>query len=101
MLDWDLLFSREAPCLRCKGTFQVVSPIGLDTLAEVRTLLERGKPVSAIRLIRERTACGLRDAKGIFEHVTIVRHQCRNCRRALSGSLLTDCDSCGALNIDA
>jgi hypothetical protein len=101
MLTWDELMAREMPCRKCRGTFRVRGPIDQAGLSNIRLLLETGQPVSAIRFIREATGGDLRDAKGMYEHVTIHRGTCRQCRAALGEGLLVDCALCGALNIDA
>jgi hypothetical protein len=101
MLTWDQLVERDPPCRKCRATFRVPGCLTEQDLAAVRSLLERGEGISAIRLIRERTPANLRDAKGIYEHVTIFRHACRQCGAPLDGNLLSDCLACGALNIDA
>jgi hypothetical protein len=81
--------------------FRLVGLMDNATLAEVRVMLHSGRPVDAIRLIRERTNSGLADAKATYEHVTIARGYCRQCNASLTGELLSDCSSCRALNIDA
>jgi hypothetical protein len=101
MSTWDELIGRDPPCRKCRATFRVPGRLDEQDLAQVRKLLERGQGISAIRLIREGTPANLRDAKGIYEHVTIFRNTCRQCRTALDGSLLSDCAACDALNINA
>jgi hypothetical protein len=71
------------------------------TLAEVRSMLASSRPIDAIRLIRERTYSSLADAKATYEHVTITRGHCRQCNWPLNGELLSDCEKCRALNVDA
>ena len=101
MLTWDDVVARELPCAKCKGTFRVRGQIDRAGLSELRHLLETGQPISAIRLIRELTGADLRDAKGMYEHVTIFRGTCRQCRAQLPSGTLSDCPQCRALNIDA
>ena len=101
MTTWDDVLSREIPCRRCSGTFRVRGPIAASDLAEIRTLLEAGMGISAVLTIREKTGAGLRDAKGMYEHVTIFRGKCRQCGKDLMDGVLSDCDGCDALNIDA
>jgi ribosomal protein L7/L12 len=73
MLTWDDVVARDLPCAKCQGTFRVRGQIDRAGLAEIRHLLETGQPISAIRFIRELTGAALRDAKGMYEHVTIFR----------------------------
>jgi hypothetical protein len=101
MLTWDHLVARELPCAKCKGTFRVRGPIDSVGLSELRHLLETGQHISAIRLIRELSGADLRDAKGMYEHITIFRGRCRQCRGQLPSGTLNDCPQCRALNIDA
>lgn len=101
MLTWSEVIARESPCMKCKGTFRVRGPIDDAGLNEIRRLLETGQPISAIRRIRELTDADLRDAKGMYEHVTIDRGACRQCKARLGSGILTDCAKCGALNINA
>jgi hypothetical protein len=101
MLTWDHVKARELPCDKCRGAFRVHGPIDHASLSEIRHLLENGQPISAIRLIRELTDANLRDAKRMYEHVTIVRGTCRQCTAPLPSGVLTDCPRCRALNIDA
>jgi hypothetical protein len=101
MLTWDDVINRDLPCQRCKGAFRVRGPISNSGISEIRQLLETGQPISAIRRIRELTHSDLRDAKGIYEHITIFRGQCRACTLALPSGTLVDCPKCGALNINA
>jgi hypothetical protein len=101
MLTWDDVVARDLPCKKCKGTFRVRGPIDDAGLSEIRQLLETGQPISAIRRIRELTDADLRDAKGIYEHITISRGACRECAAPLPSGVLADCPQCGALNINA
>ncbi|MDX2051866.1 MAG: hypothetical protein SFV15_05695 [Polyangiaceae bacterium] len=101
MPTWDDVIAREFPCKKCKGTFRVPGPIDDSGLSEIRQLLESGQPISAIRRIRELTDAELRDAKGMYEHVTIFRGRCRECSLPLPSGVLADCPQCGALNINA
>jgi hypothetical protein len=101
MLTWAEVMARELPCEKCRGTFRVRGPIDDAGLSEIRHLLETGQPISAIRRIRELTDADLRDAKGMYEHVTIFRRTCRECRALLPSGILGDCPRCRALNIDA
>jgi hypothetical protein len=101
MLTWADVVARALPCEKCRGMFRVRGPIDRAGLSEIRHLLETGQPISAIRRIRELTDADLRDAKGMYEHVTILRGTCRQCRAPLPSGILSDCPRCRALNIDA
>ena len=101
MATWDEIAHREVPCRKCRGTFRVHGRVADGHLSEIRRLLEAGEPISAIRLFREVTGADLRDAKGMFEHVTIRRGLCHECQAKLPAEILCECTSCGALNIDA
>lgn len=101
MPTWDELLAREVPCRRCGGAYRIAGPLGSEALAEVQQLRSAGRPISAIRRIRELTNSGLREAKGTYEHFTNFRGQCHRCRAQLPAEPLSECPTCGALNIDA
>jgi rubrerythrin len=101
MLTWNDLNERDEPCPKCRGRFRVSGRLSSEELRELRTLMDRGQGISAIRLIRDRMGAGLRDAKGFYEHITVFQGRCRQCSGRLDGNVLSDCPACGALNIDA
>src|SRR5262245_25320545 len=99
MLTEDEVRTRDPACQQCSHVFRVAGPLSLALRCELETLLREGKPVVAIRLIREKTGCSLPDAKGTFEHLVIRSGLCHRCKAPLVGADYEDCQRCGALNI--
>lgn len=66
-----------------------------------RAMGKQGTPVAAIRMIQADLELSLPDAKRLYEHVTIVAGECRQCRELLGATAMARCCvKCGALNLD-
>ena len=93
------LAGRTPTCARCNDNF-VVRGLDRPLRARLRDLMDSGQPITAIRLIRERAGCGLRDAKRIYEHLVILTGKCHECGADISMSDFLDCPKCSELNIN-
>jgi hypothetical protein len=104
---------RPFPCERCKKPFRfrALPPGVRSSLMNLNLRLpsDRRKP-NAIRAIREllrATGCSAVDAKGMYDHLSVLvgRHplereqHCHQCDTVLQGGAFQDCTQCGALNI--
>ena len=52
-----------------------------------------------IRLLRSKTGCDLKDAKGTLQHISLNGRLCRRCHTVLATGKIVDCLKCGAMNI--
>lgn len=61
----------------------------------------QGQPITAIQSARTEAGLSLKDAKRLYEHLTIHDGECRNCRARIKSPYLgVLCDHCGTLNFD-
>jgi hypothetical protein len=99
MLTWEVLHSRETPCLRCRSTKPIAGPLSAGARQQVAEALHAGRAIDVFRIIREDTACGLVEAKGTYQHLVQKTGQCHWCGKPLPAHELVDCPACNALNI--
>jgi hypothetical protein len=90
----------EVRCQRCGATW--LSPAGIDVAVrqEVATLIRSADTIAAIRRLREATGLGLRDAKGVPQHVTREPRKCHWYGVALPAKGTVSCTKCRSLNYD-
>ena len=90
----------EMRCDACGGSW--LTPASLDAVARkvFAASSRQGDPIGAIRLLRERTGLSLRDAKGVYYHLTKRAGECHRCGEGLAGGGTVVCGRCGSLNLD-
>jgi|SRR6185436_11775759 len=95
----DEVNRRPEPCRRCGGRFKVALPAGQSELERLARI-PRDRPAELMRVLRLLTGCSLADAKGTVQHLAPKPGTCHRCSKAIPPELLvTDCPSCGSLNL--
>jgi hypothetical protein len=91
---------QEFHCNKCDAKW--LSPLAFDPVIarEVASLIRNGSTITGIRKLRDVTGLGLRDAKGIVQHMTRATGRCQQCDTMLSGGGVLVCGGCGSLNYD-
>jgi hypothetical protein len=91
---------RPDACLRCGGLFKIAGPLSDALRTRLAVLMDEGQGITAIRIIREETGAGLRDAKATYEHLTLEAGRCQWCKSVIPTADYVDCPNCRALNIN-
>lgn len=91
---------QEVHCNNCDAKW--LSPVAFDPVIahEVASIIRSNDTITGIRRLRKVTGLGLRDAKGIVQHMTRATGRCQQCDTMLSGGGVVECKSCGSLNYD-
>ena len=99
MLTWQVLHTRETPCLRCRSTTPIAGPLSHAARQQVVEALRAGRAMEIFRIIREDTACSLVEAEGTYLHLVQKTGECHWCGKPIPADELFDCPACSALNI--
>ena len=86
-------------CEKCGGLFQAILPDRADDEQQLAKLLEQGRKIDFIKVLRQKTGCDLKDAKGTLEHVVRTKRQCHRCGAELGAGRIVDCPKCNSMNI--
>jgi len=90
----------EVHCEGCDGHWHSPVAIDMSVSRKVATLVRSGDTIAAIRYLREATGLSLRDAKGVYLHLTRQPGKCQRCGASLVGSGTVACNQCRSLNYD-
>jgi hypothetical protein len=86
-------------CKKCGGLFQAVLPDLPEDELELARLFRQEQQMEFIRVLRNKTGCDLKDAKGTLQHISREGRLCHRCNTELEAGKIVDCAKCGALNI--
>ena len=86
-------------CQKCGGLFQAVLPDRPEDEWELARLFEQERHMEFIRVLRSKTRCDLKDAKGTMQHISRNGRLCHRCHTMLGTGKIVDCPKCGAMNI--
>lgn len=90
---------QEVKCAQCRGDFRLTLPESAEDSLRVLRTHRNGSLVEAIRLLRESTGCGLRDAKAIMMHVPKDEGHCHRCSAPIPSHGTVECQECKSMNI--
>lgn len=90
----------EVRCEKCGATWFSPTSLDPDVGREVASLIRGNNPIAGIRRLREATGMGLRDAKGVYQHITREPGRCQRCGNVLGSIGVVACSRCRALNYD-
>jgi len=85
-------------CRRCGGLFQAVLPDRPEDQRELAELISKGQQIEFIRILRSKTGCDLKDAKGTMQHIS-RDGRCHRCHAQLMAGGIVDCPKCEPMNI--
>src|SRR5690349_16100401 len=86
-------------CQKCGGLFQAVLPDRPEDERELARLFEQEQHMEFIRVLRSKTGCELKDAKGTMQHISRDGRHCHRCHTELTTGKIVDCQKCRAMNI--
>jgi hypothetical protein len=100
LVDGPALARTTALCARCRATFEVPTDLNSEQRTAVSRLVQQGRALDAIRLLREISRLTLEQAKVVVTHLTGQGPTCHRCRASIPNAGMPECAKCRSLNIN-